>query len=102
MGLDHSQTTVVRTVDDDSVGETVISAVAAARGICPTEIETPLYEALDAHALDRLLSGGLRQPNLNSARIEFTWAGCTVVVNGTGRVVATPVDGLDESELLLG
>ena len=69
--------------------ETVVFAVAAARDVCPTDLETPLHSAVDADALDRLHESVDRGPSPDSLRVEFTWAGCDVVVHGTGRVVAT-------------
>lgn len=103
VAMAREQPTVVRTADDNSISETVIYAVATARGVCPIELETPLYEALDTEALDRLLSSGSQRLNLDSARIEFTWAECTVVVHGTGRVAVTaPADEIGESELAVG
>lgn len=81
---------VVRTADDTPVTETIAFAVATARNVCPLDLETPLYEVIDADALDSLLSGTDRDSNLRTVQVEFTWAGCDIVVHGTGRVVVTP------------
>ncbi|AGB39397.1 HalOD1 output domain-containing protein [Natronococcus occultus] len=41
----------------------VVEAVADAEGVDPTDLETPLYEAIDGAALDRLFA-----PTADSAR----------------------------------
>lgn len=81
------QTTVVRMADDEQIDNTVILAVAEALDVSPIELETPLYEVIDGEALKNIFSAGNRGADLDSMRVEFTWAGCTVVVHGTGRVV---------------
>lgn len=86
----YEETSVVRTTDDNPISETIVFAVADTREICPTELETPLYAAIDTDALDNLLTSAGPNSNLDNTRVEFTWAGCDVAVHGTGRVVVTP------------
>lgn len=81
----RDRTTTVRTADDESINQTVIFAVAEARGVDPTELETPLFRAVDPDALERLLSGADRPGSANTL-VGFDWAGCSVVVHGTGQV----------------
>jgi hypothetical protein len=81
----RDRTTTVRTAEDESICQTVISAVAEARGVAPTELETPLFQAIDPDALERLLSGDDR-PGSATTIVGFDWAGCSVVVHGTGQV----------------
>lgn len=88
----NDHTTVTRMVDDEHINEAIILAVAEARDVSPIELETPLYEAIDGEALESLFFGGSERSNLEALRVEFTWAGCTVVVNGTGRVAVTRAD----------
>lgn len=78
------RTTVVRTAEDD-ICLTVISAVAAARGVRPTELDTPLFEAIDPDALQQLFPCDGRGSDADLS-VQFTWAGCTVSVYGPGRV----------------
>lgn len=87
--MPRNRSTVVRTADDAPISETVLFAVAAARDLCPTELETPLYDVIDPDALDDLFSLGGGRPDPQGVSIEFSWAGCDVVVDGTGRVEAT-------------
>jgi len=85
----HEATTIVRMADDRSITETVIFAVAEVRDLCASKLEPPLYEVIDGEALRQLLSEDSKQPDFATTRVEFDWAGCTVVVHGTGRVVVT-------------
>lgn len=86
----YEEPSVVRTTDDNPVSETIVFAVADARDICPTELETPLYSAIDPDALDRLLSSTEPNAAAGNTRVEFTWADCHVAVHEMGRVVVTP------------
>lgn len=92
----RDQTTVVRTADEDAISDAVVFAVAAAREVCPIDLETPLYTAINPDALDRVFSSA-KHPS--SIRIEFSWAGCDVVVQGTGRIIVTTSPS-SEPELL--
>lgn len=85
----HDPTTVVRMADDQPITETVIFTVAEARDVSPSELDQPLYDVIDGEALRRLLAEDTHRPGLASTRVEFEWAGCTVVVHGNGRVVVT-------------
>lgn len=81
---------VERSAESTSVSEEVVSAVAAARGLDPTDLD-PLFEAIDPDALDDLYDRngwGRAQP---SVRVEFTYCGCEVVVNGDGSVAVAAV-----------
>lgn len=70
------------------ITETVVAAVAEAKGVDPLELE-PLYDAVDPDGLNRLF-----RPVVGSVptdiRIGFSYADCRVVVHGDGEVVATP------------
>lgn len=97
----RNQTTVVRTADEDPISETVVLAVAAARDICPTDLETPLAEAIDPDALEHVLAGADHGSDRTPVRVEFTWADCDVTVDGTGRVVVTNSGAPGATESLL-
>lgn len=73
---------VVRT-ENGSVSETVVVAVAEARGVDPTELEPRLYDFVDPDALDSLFRS-------DDGSVAFTMAGCHVTVYGSGRVVVLP------------
>lgn len=80
----RGRTTVVRTAEDD-VCRTVVAAVAAALGVRPMQLDTTLYEAVDPDALQRLVP--CDDSSDPTVTVEFTWAGCAVTVEGSGRVV---------------
>ncbi|WP_224450313.1 HalOD1 output domain-containing protein [Haloprofundus salilacus] len=73
---------------DDEISTTVVMAVADAKGVDPLELE-PIYSVIDPDALNRVF-----QPTVGSARdsleLQFSMAGCDVVVRGDGEVVVTP------------
>ncbi|MFC7069584.1 HalOD1 output domain-containing protein [Halobaculum lipolyticum] len=74
----------MRTAEDD-VCRTVVAAVAAALDVRPMQLDTTLYEAIDPDALQRLVP--CDGPSAAGVTVTFTWAGCTVTVEGSGRVV---------------
>lgn len=82
---------VHRTVHDwdgrEPLSDTVVRAVAEAAGVDPTELSTPLIDAVDPDALDALFRpryGG--SPRQSDGRVAFTTNGYEVVVHGDGRV----------------
>ena len=83
----ESRVAVQQTAEEGTVSEEVVSAVAEATGNDPLDLE-PLYEVIDPDALDALYRrdglGLPRSPN----RVEFTYAGCEVVVDWDGSVTA--------------
>ncbi len=77
-------------LESQPVSQRVIAAVADETGKEPTEVG-PLYHVIDPDALDRLFSatrGGSRAQGY----VEFTFAGCNVVVRGTGDVEVSERD----------
>lgn len=77
-----------RSTEQASVSDEVISAVAAARGADPLDLD-PLYEAIDPDALDSLYRRGGRERENTPERLEFTYSGCGVVVAEDGSVTVT-------------
>ncbi|WP_225741346.1 HalOD1 output domain-containing protein [Halorussus halophilus] len=67
--------------DQWSVSATVVEQVAAAHGVEPTELDTPLGTTLDTDALDSLV-GSLSA----DATVSFTYTGIEVVVHSDGYV----------------
>lgn len=76
------------------LSQTVVSAVAAALGVDPVDLDTPLYDVLDPDALDRLFDGVGRRGS-----IEFTFCGCWVRAEASGdvRVDPSPANGITGS-----
>lgn len=68
--------------DERRPSETVIRAVAEAEDARAATLETPLYDAIEPDALDRLFSERPRPVN-----ITFEFYGHEVVVEREGRVV---------------
>lgn len=66
-----------RSTEDDPPSIAVIEAVARRKGTDPTEL-SPLFEAVDPRALDRLVEGG--------ASVSFDYAGHRVYVTETGEI----------------
>lgn len=93
-----SDSTLSASVDPSSepVSSTVVTGVAAVKNVDPIDLP-PLYYAIDPDALD-----GLFQPHCSASetvRVQFTFAGCDVVVDGDSRVTVTPADAAIESDL---
>ena len=80
---------------DGDVSVAVITAIAAKRGVEPTELP-PLYESIDPDALDALFAptrtGGPRR-----GRLEFTYDGHEVVVD-RGTDLEITIDGVRAAE----
>ena len=85
-----SQSVRGETFEEPSTSQRVITAVAETTGNDPTEVG-PLYHVVDPDALDRLF--GATPTNARAGgRVEFTFAGCDVVVHGNGAVEVTEAD----------
>lgn len=70
----------------DRISVEIVDAIANSTGTDPLALDPPLYDVVDTDALDRLVEQG------SSTRIEFGYAGHTVVVDADGVV---SVDGGD-------
>jgi hypothetical protein len=90
-----SQSVRGETFEEPSTSQRVITAVAEATGNDPTEVG-PLYHVVDPDALDRLFAPTPTNGRAGG-RIEFTFAGCDVVVRGGGAVEVTETDGAVEA-----
>jgi hypothetical protein len=82
-----SQSVSGETVEDRSTSHRVITAVAEETGKDPTDVG-PLYHVIDPDALDRLFSS-TGTNGRSVGYVEFTFAGCDVVVRGGGEVEVT-------------
>jgi len=74
-------------VEEPSTSQRVIEAVSEATDSDPTEVG-PLYHVIDPDALDRLFAATPGRTRVGG-RVEFTFAGCDVVVRGDGEVEVT-------------
>ena len=77
------------------ISETVVTAVAQAKGVDPLDLE-PLYSVVDPDALNSMFGRSVGSPS-SSLEINFSMAGCEVVVHGDGEVAVTPPAETDES-----
>lgn len=77
----------------EAVVPAIVEKVAATKDTDPIELD-PLYAAVDPDALNALYRDGF------DGRVEFRYAGCTVVVDGEGevRVAADPHPMASETE----
>ena len=67
---------------DKSLSSAVIEAVAAEKGVQPTELPEPLYNALDADALDALFG----DRDGASGKVIFSYCGYSVTATANGHV----------------
>lgn len=81
----RAQPSVVRAAQDEPIGQTIAKAVADAVGIDPVDLDPPLYDVIDAEALD-----GLFGDRVTEGRVEFTMADCEVTVRADNLVTVTP------------
>lgn len=82
---------------NESISTKVVAAVAEANGVDPIELDEPLYEVVDPDALDALFRSRADGSRLPYGRVTFSMAGCEVVVDSEGHVVATPMTVNDRS-----
>lgn len=79
-------------VDNQSVSEAVVTAVADADGVSPVDVVPPLYEAIDPDALETALASMSSGPHELAGRVEFAYSGYEVAVTEDGDVSVTPSD----------
>ncbi|WP_459192303.1 HalOD1 output domain-containing protein [Halosimplex sp. J119] len=80
----------------ETVGEAVVSTVAAATDTAPLSLE-PLYDAIDSNVAAALFERDRDGADGSQERVEFTYAGCNVVVGADGTVSASNTDGTAET-----
>lgn len=80
----HS-TTDVRSMQDETVCETVVYAVAERTGSDPSALE-PLHSVVDPDALNRLFDRDQFMLDGLPTRVTFTYCGCEVVIDADGTV----------------
>ncbi|MFC6952009.1 HalOD1 output domain-containing protein [Halorubellus litoreus] len=92
-GDGHGETTARRTFDwaETKPSSAVVEVVSSALGAAATDVE-PLYTAVDPDALDKLVSDPDGRRDCTAVVVSFTFADRHVTVEGTGTVVAEPVN----------
>lgn len=68
-----------------STSARIVEKVADREGIAPTELDTPLYHAVDPGALDALFDDG-RGRDGGYRRVEFEYNGYLVTVSSADRI----------------
>lgn len=76
---------------EESVSETVVSAVAEVTDTDPLSLE-PLYTTIDPDALNALLERDQRRFDRSLTRVEFSYCGCDIVVTADGGVRVSKSD----------
>ena len=69
---------------DESASMIVVEALAEAKGVCPADMDQPLYDVVDPDALDRLFRGSA--DNGPDGRVVFTINGYEVTVTSDGEI----------------
>ncbi|WP_227132452.1 HalOD1 output domain-containing protein [Halorubellus salinus] len=92
-GGGHEETTAQRTFDwaETNPSSAVVEVVSSALDVAATDVE-PLYSAVDPDALDRLVSDPDGPRDCTAVVVSFTFEDRHVTVEGTGTVVAEPVN----------
>jgi hypothetical protein len=73
---------------DRTLCEAVVTAVADAEGVDPTELTQPLYDAVDPEALDTVF-------RRSDGWITFEYYGYVITVDAGGTVELSSIDGHD-------
>lgn len=68
----------------------IVTQIASAEGLSPTDLEPPLHDIVDPDALDRLIESNSRRSSDAELSLEFTYRGHTVHVDATGAVDVSP------------
>lgn len=71
-----------------TVDEAVVEAVAAVKGVSPTDLHPPLYAVVDPDALDELVSSLYCCPDESTGHVTFPYGGYEVTVSADGVSVA--------------
>lgn len=80
------------TTESDALYETIVTAVADAKGVSPLDVSPPLYEAIDPDAMQAVLASMQRSPEEPTGRLTFHYSGYEVTVTDDGRISVDPHD----------
>lgn len=75
-----------KTISDATPATKIITAVADREGVDPTELDPPLYEAIDPDALNTLFGNQQSSDYRVDGWLSFTYAGYDITVAGDGTV----------------
>lgn len=76
--------------ESDPVSKRVVASVAEATGTDPLDLE-PLYHSVDPDCLDRLFDSDAGALGRDGGHVQFSMAGCRVVVDADGSIDVTPL-----------
>lgn len=71
--------------DEHPITASITAALADAKGVCETDVDTCLYDRIDTDAIDRLYRHAQNQPD-GSWSVEFSVDGWDVTVDDDGRI----------------
>jgi len=71
-------------IDRGTLTRDVVSAVARAEGVDPTDVEPPLFEAVDTEALERIFRD-------TSGQLTFEYKDYVVTVSSDGDIALEPL-----------
>lgn len=69
------------------VGTEIVEQIAACEGVDPVDLDVRLYDRIDLDALEALTTGTSDQQLQANLRVEFTYHGYVVTVDGSGRII---------------
>lgn len=78
-----------------SFGTEIVEQVAEREGVDPLNLDVKLYEVIDADALEALTNSTGDRPG--SVRIQFSYVGYSITVDGDGVTVDEQVSPPDET-----
>ncbi|WP_255194269.1 HalOD1 output domain-containing protein [Natronobeatus ordinarius] len=73
----------------ESVSVSVVRAVAAREDVQPVQLTPPLHDAVDTDALDALFRSIDPEDSESNVRVEFSYRGYTILVEGPSQIVVT-------------
>ncbi|MFC4450144.1 HalOD1 output domain-containing protein [Halorussus aquaticus] len=85
--------------DDDRISTRIVTAVADAEGIPPTEVTPPLYRVVDPDALNQLFETKWAASE-DGPHVSFTYCGYEVTVEGAGDIVVRTADDSDRERVV--
>ncbi|NGM69693.1 hypothetical protein G6M89_11855 [Natronolimnobius sp. AArcel1] len=77
--------------DGEPISTTVVVAVATLLETTVADLEA-LYSCIDADALNTLCAHWMADTRITEGTIEFTYAGCRVMITAAGAIVIEPVE----------
>lgn len=94
---------VYEQTDGESVGDTVVRAVADRKGVDPLELDECLYDVIEPAALDALCGSAARdKTNPDETRVSFVFEGYRVTADGSGTVTLSETDPTASSQSRTG